>query len=178
MKQMIVITAKGIGMAEMPEFPNQKYTATVKEYEAIEAEYEKQKAQAISEALYFEDQERVWHLLPDEAFRHPLIKKFLIEGTYPIPPDFPKYVEVYQESIIDPIFVYNIDWFPSTEKDFKNPKDGMKYRKVLRFVDEKQESEEELWGGVISKICGDKGRHTSQSVTIEELSQQYTIKRK
>jgi hypothetical protein len=87
--------------------------------------HDKAKSKAISEALYFEDQERVRHLI---YFTVPMIDGEIPHGTYPIPPDFPKVVEVRQYKYMD-------SWVDMDHEE----RDEEIYRTVLRFVDKKQE---------------------------------------
>jgi hypothetical protein len=96
--------------------------------------HDKAKSKAISEALYFEDQERVRHLI---YFTVPMIDGEIPHGAYPIPPDFPKVVEVRQ---------WNRKIFPECWVDlihnqdvYGDRPDKYDYRTVLRFVDKKQE---------------------------------------
>jgi FtsZ-binding cell division protein ZapB len=149
MKQ-IIVTDKGIGMAEMPE--NRGY----------EEDYH-WKAKAISEALYFEDQERVREFLPVDCFSvgtashypsswkyaKPDRKSKLVPGTYPIPPDFPKVVEVrqYQFKVGTGLNTFG-DWFDVDKSGLVHPQIDAEYRTILRFVDmntpEKQAQKEIL----------------------------------
>ena len=89
----LVITDKGIGIAEMPEEPDgYALYSGVEDY----SEYEYAVNLAIASAPLFEDQERVKMILfkvyCETTFDNG--HNYLGNGTYPIPPDFPEYVEV------------------------------------------------------------------------------------
>jgi hypothetical protein len=137
MKQ-IVITYKGIGMAEMPEKPDSQYdsysgvvdTRTTRQLIAYDA-YEKAKSKAI--VHYFEDQERVKKYLPnDEWGRSPFDERYNPDKTMPIPPDFPKVVEIAQLKTISGNWV---DAYGRTIPDCELDNPINEYRTVLRFVD-------------------------------------------
>jgi hypothetical protein len=83
----LVITPKGIGMAEMPIYTDW-----------FIGDFESAKDKAISEALYFEDQERVMDWLINHIFGEKEDGAYysIQLGTYPIPPDFPEVVERIQ----------------------------------------------------------------------------------
>ena len=92
----LVVTDKGIGIAEMPEWPNSDVT------DEWVRQYESAVKQAIASAPLFEDQERVKEIVGSFANTDPLMFSYEmpsgikkpIHGTYPIPPGFPEYVEV------------------------------------------------------------------------------------
>jgi len=157
--KMLVITPKGIGMAEMLEKPIETWPSQ----EQVQ-QYESAKEKAISEAPLFEDQERVSDILNHD---------YKIGGIYPIPPDFPKVVEVRQWHAR-----HSVGWHdylgPRIEEDTKYHD----YRTILRFVDEKplmgntpmaqiidetihpekyekQESEEKIWLDAVNMYLRD-----------------------
>jgi hypothetical protein len=122
MKQL-VITDKGIGMAEMPE--NRGY----------EEDYH-WKAKAISEALYFEDQALALRLYNSVTEGRSNPDEKLPNGTYPIPPDFPKVVEVrqYQFKVGTGLNTFG-DWFDVDKSGLVHPQIDAEYRTILRFVE-------------------------------------------
>jgi len=146
---MIVITPQGIGMAEMPEKPtedNWNRLSKISDKSTLHgAHYEWETAKSKDIVLYFEDQERVRKYLPnDEWGRSPFDERYNPDKTMPIPPDFPKVVEVRQwNRKIFPTECW-VDLIPNLDV-WGNRPDKYDYRTVLRFVDEKQESEEDLW---------------------------------
>ena len=100
----LVVTDKGIGIAEMPEKPY-PYQGDDQYFGSRMDEYEAAVKQAIASAPLFEDQERVWAVLLgiDKAVAKSFLeprdylqeaKRHMIGNTYPIPLGFPEYVEV------------------------------------------------------------------------------------
>lgn len=187
MKQL-VITDKGIGIAEMPEKPIETWPSQeqVQQYEAAVK-------QAIASAPLFEDQERVKEELFYMKTGGPQVD-VPVGSTYPIPPDFPEYVEVIQKRTVDSINWYDVlDEF-TTETN-------VEYRTILRFVDKQEqrkeegnphayrcfsnivsaheeESQEELWQDLAGKYAFEYDPQTGRYLDIEGAKKEYTIKRK
>ena len=204
MKKLLV-TDKGIGIAEMPEKPkeadykivagpNARIGQTHEEYHVVLKLYNSAAKQAIASAPLFEDQERVKEELFYMKTGGPQVD-VPVGSTYPIPPDFPEYVEVIQKRTVDSINWYDVlDEF-TTETN-------VEYRTILRFVDKQEqrnhlvelmkedekhgmyeESQEELWTEV-EIICNhpktvirtDEGVRVTSAT--KQLSELFTIKRK
>lgn len=144
----LVVTDKGIGVAEMPEKPkeadykivagpNARIGQTHEEYHVVLKLYNSAAKQAIASAPLFEDQERVKEELFYMKTGGPQVD-VPVGSTYPIPPDFPEYVKVVQQMRHD-------KWYDVDELD---PVFGFpNYRITLRFVDKQEQRKEEIGGG-------------------------------
>lgn len=189
----LIVDSEGIKLAEMPD--ERDYLIDDDGVERFKAA----KKQAIAEAKLFEDQERVKELLRPQFYSKEWDKtetEFLKlpTGTYPLPPDFPEYVEVIQWKYKDNEFGPPPPW-----NDFIEPITGRCYefRTILRFVDKqgpiivqtgklinkgffvdkqeqrKEESQEKLWGMIKNQCVYNDGYFD-----IEKAKELATIKRK
>jgi hypothetical protein len=123
-----------IRLAELPEKPtiNQKSEEGMFQWLKYDAAQEK----ALSEALYFEDQQQVKTILWNEGI---ILTNTPKHGIYPIPPNFPKVVEVTKEVRIHfKNGVKNIVGNEAIDLEIGEYLD-FETMTFLRFVDEKQE---------------------------------------
>lgn len=160
-----------VKLAEVPaELPSNYVPCPTESHELtgnffIEKSLEATKSKAISEATPFEDQEGVGNMLPTASWT--LNKETgydeFVPGTYPLPPDFPKWKKVRQMSVCDG------DWFDIPELQFDSSR--VEYRTVIRFVDEKKEEVggyplDHTGSYFLCSKCAGTGKNPKMSTTV------------
>lgn len=156
----LIVDSEGIKLAEMPDSPN-AWT----DKEEVWQEYESAKKQSIAEAKLFEDQERVMEYvnkvrdLPDGKWEP-------VHGTYPLPPDFPEYVEVVKCNTIpkclNPTYPCGCGWSEI----------------ILRLVDKQEQRKEESQEGLWDDFWGELIAEGFDTENCKRVQGKYTIKRK